>query len=76
MPAMDSAIAKALSLEGPLPEMEVVGGSGFSSTFKVTSEIDGVTKTYFVKTGGPDSKAMFAGQFIVAATFISSIRLY
>lgn len=64
MPAMDSAIARALSLEEPLPEMEVLGGSGFSSTYKITSEVDGETKTYFVKTGGPDSKSMFAGKFV------------
>lgn len=64
MPAMDPAIAKALSLEEPLPEMEVHGGSGFSSTFKITSKVDGETKIYFVKTGGPDSKTMFAGKFI------------
>lgn len=62
MPAMDSAIAKALSLEEPLPEMEVLGGSGFSSTYKITSKVDGETKTYFVKTGGPGSKIMFAGK--------------
>ncbi|KFY73117.1 hypothetical protein V499_06761 [Pseudogymnoascus sp. VKM F-103] len=62
MPAMDSAIAKALSLEEPLPEMEVLGGSGFSSTYKITSKVDGETKTYFVKTGGPSSKTMFAGE--------------
>ncbi|KFY24000.1 hypothetical protein V493_05500 [Pseudogymnoascus sp. VKM F-4281 (FW-2241)] len=62
MPAMDSAIAKALSLEEPFPEMEVLGGSGFSSTFKVTSKVDGETKTYFIKTGGPDTKSMFAGE--------------
>ncbi|KFY07307.1 hypothetical protein V492_07263 [Pseudogymnoascus sp. VKM F-4246] len=62
MPAMDSAIAKALSLDEPLPEMEVLGGSGFSSTYKVTSKVNGETKTYFVKTGGPDSKVMFAGE--------------
>jgi protein-ribulosamine 3-kinase len=62
MPAMDSAIAKALSLKNPLPEMEVLGGSGFSSTYKITSNVDGETKTYFVKTGGPSSKTMFAGK--------------
>lgn len=64
MPAMDPAIAKALSLEEPLPEMEVHGDSGFSSTYKITSKVDGETKIYFVKTGGPDSKTMFAGKFI------------
>lgn len=65
MPAIDPAIAKALSLEEPLPEMEVLGGSGFSSTYKITSDVNGETKTYFVKTGGPDSKSMFAGKFIL-----------
>lgn len=42
--------------------MEVLGGSGFSSTFKITSEVGGETKTYFVKMGGADSKTMFAGK--------------
>jgi protein-ribulosamine 3-kinase len=59
---MDSAIAQALSLESPLPEMEVLGGSGFSSTYKITCKVDGETKAYFVKTGGPDTKSMFAGK--------------
>lgn len=64
MPAMDPAIAKALSLEEPLPEMEELGGSGFASTYKITTNANGETKTYFVKTGGPDSKSMFAGKSV------------
>lgn len=65
MPAMDSAIAKVLSLEEPWPEMEELGGSGFASTYKITSKANGETKTYFVKTGGPGSKAMFAGKSVL-----------
>jgi hypothetical protein len=64
MPAMDSAIAQALSLESPLPEMEVHGGSNFASTYKITCEVDGETKAYFVKTSSPDTKSMFAGKSI------------
>lgn len=64
MGVVDSAIAQALSLESFLPEMEVLGGSGFSTTYKITCDVHGETKLYFVKTGGPESESMFAGESI------------
>jgi protein-ribulosamine 3-kinase len=60
--AIDPAIIEALSLQDASPMMRSHGGSGFSSTFKITAMIDGHEKLFFVKQGDPDSKAMFAGR--------------
>jgi protein-ribulosamine 3-kinase len=59
---IDPAIIEALSLQDSSPEIQSHGGSGFSSTFKITATVNGQKKLFFVKTGGPDSKVTFAGE--------------
>lgn len=62
-PRVDSAILKALGLDAASTRMSTHGGSGFSSTFKVTSTVDGKEVNYFVKTGtGKKADIMFAGE--------------
>ncbi|KAE8449684.1 hypothetical protein EG329_007459 [Mollisiaceae sp. DMI_Dod_QoI] len=62
-PKIDSAILKALSLDATTTSIASHGGSGFASTFKLSSkDTNGKEKLYFVKTGkGKDSEVMFAG---------------
>jgi len=62
---IDSAILKALSLNADTASISSHGGSGFSSTFKISAKDgDGNNKLYFVKTGkGKDSEVMFVGQY-------------
>jgi protein-ribulosamine 3-kinase len=61
---IDPAILKALSLEAASTTMASHGGSGFASTFKITSTgSDGQVKLFFVKQGrGKGSEIMFAGK--------------
>lgn len=62
-PNLDSAIIKALSLNAASTTIASHGGSGFASTSKITSSIDGKEKIFFVKTGrGPASDIMFTGE--------------
>lgn len=61
MKDVDSAILKALGLTEKETTIRSHGGSGFSQTLKLTANKDGEEKEYFVKIGGSDSKAMFAG---------------
>jgi hypothetical protein len=62
---IDPAILKALSLDAATTTIASHGGSGFASTFKITSKgTDGEEKLYFVKQGsGRESEVMFAGIF-------------
>ena len=61
-PKLDPAITKALCLDAPSTTIASHGGSGFASTFKITSTVDGKEKLFFIKTGkGKDSEIMFAG---------------
>lgn len=61
-PKVDPAIIKALSLDPSITKLASHGGSGFASTFKLSSTVDGKEKNYFVKTGtGPESEVMFKG---------------
>jgi hypothetical protein len=61
-PSVDSAILEALSLDPAATKIGSHGGSGFASTFKISSTTDGKEKNYFVKTGsGSDSELMFKG---------------
>ena len=62
-PKIDPAILKALSLEAATTSIASHGGSGFASTFKLTSTgPDGEEKQFFVKQGkGTESEIMFAG---------------
>ncbi|KAI5864247.1 fructosamine kinase [Durotheca rogersii] len=62
-PRVDSAILQALALNPETTWIASHGGSGFSSTFKLSSSINGKVKNYFVKTGtGSDSELMFKGE--------------
>ncbi|CAN8103949.1 unnamed protein product [Discula destructiva] len=61
--AVDSAILKALGLDAQNTKQTSHGGSGFSSTFKLTCTKDGKQVAYFVKTGtGKDAEVMFRGE--------------
>lgn len=61
-PSVDSAILKALGLDAGVTKIATHGGSGFSSTFKLISTVDGKEVMYFVKTGaGKDAEIMFRG---------------
>ncbi len=62
-PKVDSAILEALGLDAKSSKIGAHGGSGFASTFKLSSEVDGKEVNYFVKTGtGADAEIMFRGQ--------------
>jgi len=62
---IDPAILKALSLEASTTTIANHGVSGFATTLKITSTVDGKEKLFFVKTGtGRDSEIMFAGTLI------------
>ena len=64
---IDPAILKALSLEAASTTIASHGGSGFASTFKITSTgSDGQEKLFFIKQGkGKGSEIMFAGKKIL-----------
>ena len=63
-PNVDSAILEALGLDPSITKIATHGGSGFASTFKLSSTVDGKVKNYFVKTGsGKDAGVMFKGKF-------------
>ena len=60
--SVDPAILEALGLDASQTKIASHGGSGFASTFKLSSIIDGQPVNYFVKTGsGSDSEVMFRG---------------
>ncbi|KAM4059266.1 fructosamine kinase domain-containing protein [Hirsutella rhossiliensis] len=61
---VDPAILEALGLDASRTTMAPHGGSGFSSTFKLSTVTDGgPTNNYFVKTGaGAASELMFRGE--------------
>jgi protein-ribulosamine 3-kinase len=70
--ALDPAIVKALSLPATA-KIVSHGGSGFASTFKITSTSNGEEKLYFVKTGtGSGAKAMFTGDSLFDLELIPS----
>lgn len=61
-PNVDSAILDALGLDPSITKIATHGGSGFASTFKLSSTVNGEVKNYFVKTGtGKDAELMFTG---------------
>ncbi|OAQ99422.1 hypothetical protein LLEC1_04998 [Akanthomyces lecanii] len=61
--AVDGAILEALGLNANDTTMSSHGGSGFASTFKLSTTVDGQPKHYFVKTGsGADAETMFKGE--------------
>lgn len=62
---VDPAIIEALGLDPANSAINSHGGSGFVSTFKITSEKDGKPLNYFVKTGeGEGAGVMFKGTTI------------
>lgn len=61
-PNVDPAILEALGLDLSGTEISSHGGSGFASTFKLSTTVDGHPTNYFIKTGsGSDSEVMFRG---------------
>ncbi|OAQ80364.1 fructosamine kinase [Purpureocillium lilacinum] len=62
-PAVDPAILEALGLDVAHTTIASHGGSGFASTFKLSTTVDGQQRHYFVKTGtGKDAELMFRGE--------------
>lgn len=62
-PNVDPALLEALGLDPAASEINSHGGSGFASTFKLSSTKDGKRVNYFVKTGtGKDAEVMFRGE--------------
>ena len=61
---IDSAVIKALSLDPAKTTLVRHGGSGFSTTAKITTTLkDGTEKHFFMKNGkGKDAEVMFAGE--------------
>jgi protein-ribulosamine 3-kinase len=61
--AVDPAIVAALKLDAENSKITSHGGSGFSSTFRLSGTKHGKSVSYFVKIGsGPDAEVMFRGQ--------------
>ncbi|KAI1492969.1 fructosamine kinase [Biscogniauxia mediterranea] len=62
-PNVDPAIIEALGLDPSVTKIASHGGSGFASSFKLSSILDGKEQNYFVKTGtGTDAELMFKGE--------------
>ncbi|EXF80446.1 fructosamine kinase [Colletotrichum fioriniae PJ7] len=62
-PNVDPTILEALQLDPEQTKIASHGGSGFASSFKLTSVIDGQPTNFFVKTGsGKDAEVMFRGE--------------
>ncbi len=62
LPNVDQAILEALGLEATSSKLVSHGGSGFSSTYKLSATRDGEELTFFIKVGtGPDAEIMFRG---------------
>ncbi|PKS06990.1 hypothetical protein jhhlp_005587 [Lomentospora prolificans] len=62
-PGVDSALIEALKLDPKTTRISTHGGSGFASTFRLTTSANGQDVNYFVKTGsGQDSEVMFRGE--------------
>ncbi|KAI5918793.1 fructosamine kinase [Camillea tinctor] len=63
LPKVDPAIIEVLGLDPSVTKIASHGGSGFASSFKLSSIVDGKEMNYFVKTGtGTDSEIMFKGE--------------
>ncbi len=61
---IDSAVIRALSLEPAKTAMKCHGGSGFTSTAKISTTLkDGTEKHFFMKSNrGEDAEVMFKGE--------------
>lgn len=63
---VDSNILKALGLDAECTILSSHGGSGFTSTLKLTATVSGQEKRFFIKTGtGKNAEIMFKGKFSV-----------
>lgn len=72
-PNVDPAVIEALQLDPEQTKIASHGGSGFASSFKLTSVVDGQPIKFFVKTGsGKEAEVMFTGEF---DSLSESIRL-
>ncbi|KAI9790489.1 MAG: hypothetical protein M1833_001928 [Piccolia ochrophora] len=71
---LDSAIVKALGLDAATTTVASHGGSGFSTTAKITTTLNGEEKHFFMKTGqGQDSTTMFKGEHASLNAIHSSV---
>lgn len=62
-PSVDPAIVQALGLDPGTTKLASHGGSGFSSTFKLTTIVNDKEENFFVKTShGKDAEVMFKGE--------------
>lgn len=74
-PNVDVEILKALGLQDEEAQISSHGGSGFSSTFKLTATKNGQLINYFVKTGaGENAELMFKGTYLPYLPCRSSIE--
>lgn len=76
---VDPAIIEALSLNPHTTKLTSHGGSGFASTFKLSSTVNGKDINYFVKTGtGPEAELMFQGKIYIniQSIFFSVLPFY
>lgn len=63
---VDPAIIEALGLDPACSSIASHGGSGFASTFKISTTVDGKPVNYFVKTGpGKEAEIMFRGIYSI-----------
>jgi protein-ribulosamine 3-kinase len=62
-PSVDPAILRALSLDSSTAKIASHGGSGFASTFRISTTTTTPPKSFFVKTSrGSDAAVMFEGE--------------
>lgn len=74
---VDPAILQALCLDHTLTSIASHGGSGFASTFKISSTVDGKPVSYFVKMGaGEDAEIMFRGVIRFARSCLNFTYAY
>ncbi|KAK4101797.1 Ketosamine-3-kinase [Parathielavia hyrcaniae] len=63
-PSVDPAILEPLGLELTGSRLVPIGGSSFSSAYKLVVTSNGEDLSFFVKTGtGPDAEIMFRGEY-------------
>ena len=72
--SLDPAIVQALSLDTAASRVELHGSSGFTSTAKITTTINGLPKELFMKTGS--SAEMFSSKVGKLSPFFLGNRIY
>ncbi|GAB0136253.1 hypothetical protein EsDP_00004562 [Epichloe bromicola] len=76
-PNVDVEILKALGLQDEEAQISSHGGSGFSSTFKLTATKNGQPINYFVKTGaGKNAELMFKGEHASLNAIQDAVALF